>query len=121
MHTDKCHRIPGIALLQLNEVGEDVDAVDATVRPEIEHHNFAGELFAERQRRGVKPILALGKLRCLEGLGPLVDPFNMCPELLEQFRETPAAWGLIGRLAKRRERRTNKQGNGQLGQALGHG
>ena len=47
VHTYECHRIPGVAFLQLDEIGEDMDAVDAAIRPEIEHHNFSGELFAE--------------------------------------------------------------------------
>jgi hypothetical protein len=111
-------RLPlGVAFLQLDEIGEDMDAVDATIRPEIEHHNFAGELFAERERRGVKPILALGKIRRLERFRPLVYPLDVCPELLEQFRETLAARRQVGRLAKRLEQSANKQGNGQLGQA----
>ena len=103
VHTDECHRIPGVAFLQFDEVGENVNAVDTAVRPEIEYHYFAGQLFAERQWWGVEPVLALRKLRRLEGFRPLIDPLDVRPELLKQLWKALAARRQVSRLAKRRE------------------
>ena len=117
VHADKRDGITGVALLQLGEIGQDVDAVDAAVGPEIEHGDFAGELLAEGQRRRVEPILAGRELGRAELFGLPVHPLDVGPELLDACRELRAARRQISRLAKRREAREGQGDCGRLGQA----
>ena len=117
VHADKRDRITGVPFLQLGEVGQHVDAVDAAVGPEIEHDNLAGELPVERKRRRVEPIFAIGERRRAESFGLLVHPLDMGLELLEQPGELRAARRQVGRLARRGESGQGEGERGQLGQA----
>ena len=54
---------PGIQRLQLRE---DVQAVDSAVGPEVEQDHASPEICEAERMRGVEPLHAFGKLRCVD-------------------------------------------------------
>ena len=57
------HNLIGILLFQLLQVRNDVHAVDAAVRPEIEQYDFASQVLEPDRRVGIDPIQSGRKLR----------------------------------------------------------
>ena len=117
VHADERDGITGVTLLQLGEIRQNVNAVDAAVSPKIEHGDLAGELLGEGERRGVEPILAGGELRCAELICALIHPLDVGLELLDASGKLRAARRQIGRLAKRSQPSQGQGDRGQLGQA----
>ena len=61
MHTDD-DQLSAVLLLEALEVRNDVQAVDAAVRPEIEQDDFAAKRLQRQGRRDVEPVEAGGEI-----------------------------------------------------------
>jgi len=60
VHPDD-HQLVGVLLFEAHQVGNDVNAVDAAVRPEIEQHHLAPQLGKRERPVDVDPVETVGE------------------------------------------------------------
>ena len=68
MHADHDQRIVPVALLEIVQDREHVHAVDAAVRPEIEHHHLPAQLLDRERPIGIQPRRGAGEIGGMDAL-----------------------------------------------------